>query len=112
MEGFFWIPSLSGPTTVAARKTLAVVPLGFSSTLFKQREEEMRKAEEAATNGLQITNCKVNKEMTLLEGHTSSSNIDGFAVNGNEVNSELKDNERSSADREETPDKSDDEDGS
>ncbi|XP_057776843.1 ALBINO3-like protein 1, chloroplastic isoform X2 [Salvia miltiorrhiza] len=68
----------------------------------RQREEEMRKAEEAAANRPQITNGKVNKEITLLEGQTSSS------VNGNDVNSELKDDERSSADREETPDILDD----
>lgn len=71
----------------------------------KQREEEERKAGEApAANGLQKTNGKVNKEITPLEGETSSSNIDGSSVNGNGVNSEVKVNERASADREENSD--------
>lgn len=69
----------------------------------RQREEEIRKAEEAAAKGLQ-TNGKVNKEITPLEAETSSSNVDGFSPNGNNVNSELKDDERSSADKQENPD--------
>lgn len=69
----------------------------------RQREEEIRKAEEAAANGLQITNGKVNKEITSLEGEASSSNIDGISVNGNNVKSESKDDEKSSAVREENP---------
>lgn len=55
-----------------------------------------------------MTNGKVNKEITPLEGETSSSNLDGFSINGNNVNSELKDDETASADREENPDILDD----
>ncbi|KAG6426751.1 hypothetical protein SASPL_110984 [Salvia splendens] len=69
----------------------------------RQREEEIRKAEEAAANGLQNTNGKVNKEITSLEEEASSSNIDGISVNGNNVKSESKDDEKSSAVREENP---------
>lgn len=74
----------------------------------KQKEEEIRNADEAANKGLHITNGKVNKEITQLEGETSSPNIDGFPTNDNNANSELKDDERASADGEENPDILDD----
>ncbi|KAI3467634.1 hypothetical protein Pfo_024297 [Paulownia fortunei] len=90
----------------------------------KQREEERRKAEEAAAKRIEITNGEVNKETSPLEREDShratslgansvssggsSSSIDGFAVNGNSVNSEVKDDERASVDKEENSEISDD----
>lgn len=68
----------------------------------------MRKAVEASNEELQITNGKVNKEITPPEGETRSSNTDGFSINGINVNSELKDGQMASADREENPDILDD----
>lgn len=70
----------------------------------KQREEERRKVE-AAARGIQITNGKVNKEITSEE--TSSTNIDGFSVNGNSVNTKMKVDEGASTDSEVSKEKSD-----
>ncbi|PIN17770.1 hypothetical protein CDL12_09568 [Handroanthus impetiginosus] len=64
----------------------------------KQREEERRKAEEAAAKDIQITNGNINKETSSLEReHSHHAN----SVNGNSVNSEMKDDERASVDKEE-----------
>lgn len=72
----------------------------------KQNEEERRKAEEAADKSVQITNDEVNK-VTEDSDHSkstvssSSSRIDGVAVNGNGVNSQVKNNEKASVDKDE-----------
>ncbi|KAK4381946.1 ALBINO3-like protein 1, chloroplastic [Sesamum angolense] len=80
----------------------------------KTREEERRKAEEAATKGIQITNGEVKKDISPLETEDSqlatsgsSSSIDGLPVNGNSVSSEGKDDYKASINNEvnsETPD--------
>ncbi|CAA0833736.1 ALBINO3-like protein 1- chloroplastic [Striga hermonthica] len=73
----------------------------------KQREEERIKAEEVVAQGSRITNGEVNEDDSQLEREDShdatssgpyfgnnddlSSSVDGFAVNGNSVNSSVKD---------------------
>ncbi|KAL1565241.1 ALBINO3-like protein 1, chloroplastic [Salvia divinorum] len=108
--------SVAPPAKKVVEKEEKLTPEGFrpgerfkqqkeqEARIKRKREEELRKAEEAAANGLQITNSKVNKEITPLEGETSSSSIDSISVNANNVKPESKDDERSSADREENPD--------
>ncbi|KAL2547289.1 ALBINO3-like protein 1 [Forsythia ovata] len=77
----------------------------------RQREEEKRKNEEVAAKGIQITNGEVKKEDNVLQKEDaevldadsvtnggSSSSVDGFVVNGNNTNSELKDDQKTSAD--------------
>lgn len=79
----------------------------------RQREEEKKENEEVAAKGIQITNEEVKKEVNVLEKEdrthaelldadsvtsvSSSSTVDGFVMNGNNTNSELKDDQKTSA---------------
>ncbi|KAG8365990.1 hypothetical protein BUALT_Bualt17G0029500 [Buddleja alternifolia] len=90
----------------------------------QQKEEEKRKSGETEVKGIQTTNGEVKKEINPLErkeslraashgansviSEGSSSSIDGFAVNGNGVNSGVKNDERASVDKEENSEISDD----
>ncbi|KAL8520049.1 hypothetical protein ACS0TY_010835 [Phlomoides rotata] len=77
----------------------------------KQIEEDRRKAEEAADKSVQITNGDLNKGMEDSDHvksvgansafNSSSSRVGGLAVNGNSVNSEVKNDEKASVDKEE-----------
>lgn len=90
----------------------------------RQREEEKRKNDEVAAKGIQTTNVEVKEEVNVLEKEDrthaelldsdsvtnvgSSSSVDGFVVNGNNTNSELKDDQKTSACTEENAETFDD----